>query len=224
MPGNCALGQGTNLVNQDQPGLLNAYDATGRLVGSRTRSEATHEGLAVGVVYLLLVNRDSRVLLQRRPKGVDNGERWDKSVGGHVDAGEDFDVAAVREAGEELFDDDASSLVRLFPDEPSLRAGLGTDGAATGVVFMPAGRHLNVRDVRHAPGGGLRNVLFHVAVFLGRTDLPLDAFRPRAGEIDAVNYFLPGEIDGMLTRGELAPNMALLWLAHGQALLDLARG
>ena len=38
------------------PGRLNAFDASGRLVGSRTRTEAFQSGLAVGVVYVLLAN------------------------------------------------------------------------------------------------------------------------------------------------------------------------
>lgn len=206
---------------EEQPGLLNVYDRSGALVGTRPRIDATSEGLAVGVVYVLLVNRNREVLLQRRPRGIDNGERWDKTVGGHVDAGEDFDQTAVREAGEELFDDGSAAPVRLLSDEDALRRHLEDEAPVDAVVFAPAGRHLNVRDVRHDPEGGLRNVLFHVAVYLGRTDLPLDAFRPQPDELAGLGYFSASEVDALLARGDLAPNMALLWLAHAQRLLDL---
>src|SRR6185295_4914552 len=102
------------------------------------------------------------VLLQRRPEDKENGGRWDKSVGGHVSAGETFDATAVREAGEELFDDPASPAVRLVAGAPGLRA---PDLDLTRqVAFFPVSQQLGLRDVRHAPGGGLRNVVYHVAI------------------------------------------------------------
>jgi ADP-ribose pyrophosphatase YjhB (NUDIX family) len=206
------------------PGRLNAFDAAGRLVGSRTRTEAFLSGLAVGVVYVLLANARSEVLLQKRPKKMENGGCWDKSVGGHVDEGEDFDTTAVREAGEELFDDPCSPLVRLCPDEDAFRSSLSAEDLTRRVLFRRAGFHLNVRDVRRAPEGGLKNVLFHVAVYLGRTDVPLEGFRPQPAEIDEVGYFPAGRVDELLGRGDLAPNMGLLWLAYARPLLDLVRG
>ena len=185
--------------------LLNVYDAKGAVVDARPRRAAKASGLAVGAVNALLVDRRGFVLLQRRPADKENGARWDKSVGGHVSAGEEFDTTLVREAGEELFSDASSKRVRL---------------AAS--VLRRVVLQLNLRDVRHAPGGGLRNVLYHVAVYAGRTDVPLESFRPQAEEIEALRYFPAAEVDGMLLRGELAPNMAYLWLTQGQALLALA--
>ena len=61
----------------------------------------------------------------------------------------------------------------------------------------------------------------HVAIYTGRTDVPLESFRPQASEIDALRYVPASEIDAMLLRGELAPNMAFLWLTQAQALLAL---
>ena len=60
--------------------LLNVYDAEGRIVGAKPRHEAKSSGLAVGAVNALIVDGRRQVLLQRRPRGKDNGERWDKSV------------------------------------------------------------------------------------------------------------------------------------------------
>ena len=93
--------------------LLNLYDADGRVVGAKPRREAKASGLAVGAINALVVDGRRHVLLQRRPHGKENGERWDKSVGGHVSAGEQFDQTLVREAGEELFDDARSPRIRL---------------------------------------------------------------------------------------------------------------
>ena len=209
---------------EERPGLLSVFDADGRPVAAQTREEASRSGLAVGAINVLLVNGRGEVLLQRRPAGKDNGGHWDKSVGGHVDAGEDYDAAAVREAGEELFDDGRSPLVRLAPDEASFRSGLASQDLGRMVLFRRVALHRNLRDVRHTPEGGLHNVVFHVAVYLGRTDVPLGSFRRQPSEIAALAYFAAGDVDGMLARGELAPNMAFLWLAHAWSLLSLAGG
>lgn len=204
--------------------LLNIYDAEGAAVDARPRRAAKASGLAVGAVNALLVNRDAEVLLQRRPADKENGARWDKSVGGHVSAGEEFDTTLVREAGEELFSDPAASRVRLAPSPGGFADLLATVDLAQAVVLRRVALQLNLRDVRHAPGGGgLRNVLYHVAVYAGRTDVPIGSFHPQLEEIEELRYFPATEVDAMLLRGELAPNMAFLWLTQAQALLALAK-
>ncbi len=204
--------------------LLNVYDAAGAVVEARPRRAAKASGLAVGAVNALLVDREGGVLMQRRPSDKENGARWDKSVGGHVSAGEDFDVTLVREAGEELFSDPASARVRLASAPAEFASLLATMELTQVAVLRRVALHLNLRDVRHAPGGGRRNVLYHVAVYAGRTDVPLGSFRPQAEEIEELRYFPAAEVDAMLLRGELAPNMAFLWLTQAQALLALAKG
>lgn len=201
--------------------LLNVYDAEGAVVGALPRGEAKRSGLAVGAVNILLANADGQVLLQRRASDKENGGLWDKSVGGHVLAGEGFDQTAVREAGEELFDDAVSPRVVLIADQTPLRDRLAAAGPETSVVFRQASLQRNLRDVRHGPDGALLDVTYHVSIYLGRTDVPLESFNPQAGEIAGLGYFVPRAVDEMLLRGELAPNMAFLWLTHAKALLDL---
>jgi ADP-ribose pyrophosphatase YjhB (NUDIX family) len=199
---------------------LNVYDAHGHVVGAARRSEAKGSGQAVGAVNVLLVNARGDVLLQRRPEDKENGGLWDKSVGGHVSAGEEFDETAVREAGEELFDDGASPRVRLATSEEAFAALLTGVDLAHVVLFRRSSLQLGLRDVRHAPGRAeVRNVLYHVAVYLGRTDVPREGFRPQADEIADLAYFDARTVDAMLLRGELAPNMAFLWLTHAGPLL-----
>jgi len=200
--------------------LLNLYDAAGVVVGARPRREAKASGLAVGAVNILLANATAEVLLQRRPVDKENGGLWDKSVGGHVGAGEGFDQTAVREAGEELFDDPATPRIRLAATDEEYQDLVAGTGASGGVVFRRAGLRLGLRDVRLVPGGGVRTVLYHVAIYRGRTDLPLEAFRPQPSEITELRYFGPLEVDRMLVQGALSPNMAFLWLTEGQALLE----
>jgi isopentenyldiphosphate isomerase len=200
--------------------LLNVYDAEGTVVGAEPRGDAKRSGLAVGAVNILLANADGQVLLQRRASDKENGGLWDKSVGGHVLAGEEFDQTAVREAGEELFDDAASPRVVLAAGEAPFRARLAAADLRTTVVFRRASFQRNLRDVRHGPDGALRNVIYHVSIYLGRTDVPLESFHPQASEIGSLGYFAPRALDEMLLRGELAPNMAFLWLTHAKALLE----
>jgi isopentenyldiphosphate isomerase len=188
------------------------------------RAAAKGSGLAVGAVNLLLVNGRGEVLLQERPADKENGGLWDKTVGGHVAAGEDFDAAVRREAGEELFDDAGSPRVVLAPDEAAFRARLSHADLARQVVFRRVGLQLNLRDVRRVPGGGLRNVLYHVALYSGRTDVPAEGFRPHPAEVAGLRYFPPAEVDGLLLEARLAPNMAFLWLTQAEPLLAVARG
>jgi hypothetical protein len=199
--------------------LLNVYDATGAVIDARPRRAAKASGLAVGAINVLAVNGRGEVLLQRRPVGKENGGLWDKSVGGHVSAGEEFDETVVREAGEELFDDPGSPRVRLAGSEEEFAALLLDLGDL--LVLRRLAFQRNLRDVRHAPGGGLRNVLYHLAIYAGRTDIPSAGFRPQKAEIDELRYFAPPEVDRMLARCELAPNMSFLWLTQAQAVLGL---
>lgn len=199
--------------------LLNVYDVAGNVVGARPRSEAKRSGLAVGAVNVLVRDGGGRVLLQRRPEGTENGGRWDKSVGGHVSAGEDFDATAVRETGEELFDDPATPRVLLSRSVPHFEHQIAAADLGVSVVLHRIGLKLGLRDVRIADGGGLRVVLYHVAMYEARTAIPIEGFRPQPSEIESLAYFTVPEVDRMLADGALAPNMAFLWLEYGHRLL-----
>jgi 8-oxo-dGTP pyrophosphatase MutT (NUDIX family) len=200
--------------------LLNVYDGEGRVLGVRGREEAKRSGLAVGAVNVLLVDAQGRVLLQRRRADKENGGRWDKTVGGHVDAGEGFDAAAVRETGEELFGDGRSPHVKLV--EPAeFAAAVALADLRSEAVLRHEALRLNLRDVRVAPDGSTRNVVYHVSSYLGRSDVPLEAFRPQHDEIAGLRWASAAEVDGLLLRGELSPNMAYLWLTHALVLLSL---
>ena len=200
--------------------LLNVYDAEGRVVGAQPRRAAKASGLAVGAVNVLILNDRGQLLMQRRPADKENGGRWDKSVGGHVSAGEEFDTTAVREAGEELFDDPASPRVRLARDRHEFDALERSEDLTRTVLFHRASFQLNLRDVRHAPDGGRRHVLYHLAIYHGRTAVPIEDFRPQKSEIDELRYVGPAEVDQMLLDAHLPPNMAFLWLTQGHALLS----
>ncbi|HVQ44063.1 MAG TPA: NUDIX domain-containing protein [Candidatus Saccharimonadia bacterium] len=84
----------------DRITIVNEADS---VIGSEDRSIARAQGLRHRIVRVFLVNSEGKVLLHRRSEKLkDNPGKWDQSVGGHVDEGEDYITAARRETQEEL--------------------------------------------------------------------------------------------------------------------------
>jgi isopentenyl-diphosphate delta-isomerase len=72
-------------------------------VGRATRREVHARGLWHRAVHVLVFDTSGRVFLQKRSMKKDlSPGLWDSSCSGHLDAGEDYAAAAVRELGEEL--------------------------------------------------------------------------------------------------------------------------
>ncbi len=79
-------------------------DADGHIIGAATRGEC-HDGSKKlhPVVHLHVFNSAGELYLQKRPEWKDiQPGRWDTAVGGHIDLGENVDMALHREAQEEL--------------------------------------------------------------------------------------------------------------------------
>ena len=72
-------------------------------IGRATRREVHATGRWHRAVHVIVFDAAGRVFLQKRSmlKDLSPG-LWDSSCSGHVDAGEDYDTAAVRELGEEI--------------------------------------------------------------------------------------------------------------------------
>lgn len=84
--------------------LLEIVDEQGKPVGVAPRSEVHgNPALIHKVVHLLVLNAKGDILLQKRSMNKDVAPgRWDTSVGGHVEYGEDIGAALGRELQEEL--------------------------------------------------------------------------------------------------------------------------
>jgi isopentenyldiphosphate isomerase len=93
--------------------LLNAYDATGGFVKVEERERLLEEirehsyrtgdaQFAVESVYLMLCNSAGNLYVVRRGDKPENPRLWDKTVGGHVSAGESHATTVCREAMEEI--------------------------------------------------------------------------------------------------------------------------
>ncbi len=93
-------------------------DCTGNVIGKASRREC-HSGsmLLHPVVHLHVVRRGCGLYLQQRNHDKDiQPDRWDTSVGGHVDYGETIADALARESREELgLNVDAMKIQPLSP-------------------------------------------------------------------------------------------------------------
>ena len=84
--------------------IFDLVDENDNVTGRASRQEVHgNPGLIHRVAHVLVFNRKGELYLQKRAadKDVQPG-KWDTSVGGHVDSGEGYTEAAVRETGEEL--------------------------------------------------------------------------------------------------------------------------
>ena len=83
--------------------LFDVVDAQDRVIRQERRGVVHRDGLLHRAVHLLVFNGAEEVFLQKRSmvKDVAPG-LWDSSASGHLDAGEDYGPAVVREAREEI--------------------------------------------------------------------------------------------------------------------------
>lgn len=83
--------------------LVDIIDENDVVIGQATREEAHSKRLLHRFIHVYVQGSDGRWLLQQRSRNKKNGPfKFDASVGGHVDAGESYLVAARREMTEEI--------------------------------------------------------------------------------------------------------------------------
>jgi len=84
--------------------LIDIYNQNNKSLGLRKmKSEAHRDGLWHRASHVWIYNGKGEILLQLRAKGKDlYPDMWDVSAAGHIGAGEEPIVAAVRETGEEI--------------------------------------------------------------------------------------------------------------------------
>ena len=78
-------------------------DKNDNVVGSEDKETAFKNGLIRRIVRIFVFNSKGEMYLQRRSASMTTyPDTWDQSAGGHVDEGETYDEAAMRELREEL--------------------------------------------------------------------------------------------------------------------------
>lgn len=122
--------------------LLDICDADDRVVGQAPRSVVHARGDLHRAVHCWVVRPGGELVLQMRSATKDkHPSTWTSSASGHVDAGEDYDTAIVRELREELGlrseIGDLTPLARLPASEPLGREHTGLYLLRTDAALVP---------------------------------------------------------------------------------------
>lgn len=110
--------------------LFEIVDDDDHVIGTAPRSECHgNPALIHRVAHVLVVNAKGDMLLQKRSphKDIQPG-KWDTSVGGHLDLGESYHEAAVREMREEL---GLAGLPLTFLYKSKIRNAIESENIAT---------------------------------------------------------------------------------------------
>lgn len=137
----------------------------GNIIGLAPRSEVHGNPLLMHrVVHVLVFNEKGEILLQKRSKNKDVAPgKWDTSVGGHVNPGEDLISSAIREMNEELgiLKDDLKYLysyvhANSYETEHVTTFGVVHDG---GITFnreeIEEVRFWSIEEIKKSLGSGI---------------------------------------------------------------------
>ena len=173
--------------------IFDLVDDEDRVIGRAGRDEVHgNPALLHRVVHILVFDGRGRIYLQKRSEDKDvQPGRWDTSVGGHVDAGEERESAVLRELAEEL-----GIPGRGIPgrDIPS-RDITGSGASPPHLVYLHKYRHGNEYESEL------------VTTWITRWDGP---FHLQESEISEGRFWDPEEIDHLVERvgtpGPFTPN------------------
>lgn len=89
-------------MTTEDKGKLNIFDEAERIIGQATRAEIHRRGLLHQEVHVWFFTPQGELIFQHRAPDKDMwADLLDATVGGHVEIGEDYQVAAVKEVAEE---------------------------------------------------------------------------------------------------------------------------
>ncbi len=110
-------------IPQKDDELFDVVDDQDKVVKQVARKIVHAENLLHRAVHVFVFNKHREVFLQFRSRVKDKcPSTWDSSAAGHLDAGEDYEHAAIRELYEELGIEDAE-MQRLAKISPSEQTG-----------------------------------------------------------------------------------------------------
>jgi isopentenyl-diphosphate delta-isomerase len=104
--------------------IFDVVNTEDEVVGTEKRSVVHRKQLMHRAIHVFVFNAEGQLYLQKRSlnKDVSPGT-WVSSCTGHVDSGEDYDSAALRELGEELSLFEPAEFVRVFKEPCCDRTG-----------------------------------------------------------------------------------------------------
>ncbi|MGV3663211.1 MAG: 16S rRNA (adenine(1518)-N(6)/adenine(1519)-N(6))-dimethyltransferase RsmA [Prosthecobacter sp.] len=114
---------GSTDAGQKASEIFDVVNDKNEVISQRTRGEVHAQKLLHRAVHIFVVNKRGQIYLQQRSHLKDvSPMKWDSSAAGHLDAGESYAVAAVRELAEEVgLEVESTALVAEIP------AGENTD-------------------------------------------------------------------------------------------------
>ena len=144
--------------------MLPIVDEQGNLIGAATRSECRDGSKKMHpVVHLHVFNSKGELYLQKRPHWKDiQPDKWDTAVGGHVDLGENIDMALKREVREELgLTDFVPEQLAIYVYESAREKELVFvyktvyDGSINPSDELAGGKFWTLQEIRDAIGKGI---------------------------------------------------------------------
>jgi isopentenyl-diphosphate delta-isomerase type 1 len=104
--------------------IFDVVDENDNIIRQEERSIVHRDKLLHRAVHVFVFNADGQLYLQRRSMRKDTAPgKWVSSCSGHVDTGEDYDTAAVRELAEEIGLSGELELTRVFKESPCKQTG-----------------------------------------------------------------------------------------------------
>jgi len=114
--------------------IFDVVDADDQVTGTATRAEVHANQLLHRAVHVFVFNKRGDLLLQQRSRLKDvHPGLWDSSVAGHLDAGESYPAAALRELAEEM----------------GIRGVIPTQVASLSACAATGWEHVRVYQARH---------------------------------------------------------------------------
>jgi len=156
--------------------LLDIVDASGNPTGKTAlKSEAHKNGWYHNTIHLWLYTNDGNILLQQRShKKIIFPLLWDVSVAGHIDAGETFKEAAIRETKEEID-------LTLDTDE-----------------LIKIGTHLHKSEYYD---GKIKDYEFH-QVYIAELKVDLEHLKPQKNEVETLKLVTFKTFEDLLSNSE----------------------
>ena len=105
---------------QREDEMFDIVDENDHVTGAAPRAEVHARDLLHRAVHVFVFNKRGDLLLQQRSRLKDvHPGRWDSSVSGHLDSGESYESAAVRELDEEMgiIAETVEEIARILPSE-----------------------------------------------------------------------------------------------------------
>lgn len=103
---------------------FDVVDAGDQVLRSELRAIVHRDKLMHRAVHVFVFNAAGQLYIQRRSLSKDSAPgKWVSSCSGHVDSGEVYDHAALRELREEIGLDASGNLERVFKETPCKQTG-----------------------------------------------------------------------------------------------------